>query len=108
MIPKAKVFREIKPKENKEEKVKEVNTIELNEDKAVESINIPNYEVHEKVLLAIAVDKNHIFRIVDEINGRFVDIRKFYKGFPTKNGIRVPLAIYKEVNKLIDEKIVNK
>jgi len=105
MIPRKQIFKEVNTKEKEEDKKVIENTINLKEDKVVETMSVPNYEINEKIILAIAVDKNHIFRVLDDINGRYVDIRKFYKGFPTKNGIKIPLTLYNEVNKIINTKL---
>lgn len=104
MIPRKQIFKETNTKEKEDNKIIE-NTISLKEDKIAETMTVPNYEINEKIILTIAVDKNHIFRVLDDINGRYVDIRKFYKGFPTKNGIKIPLTIYNEVNKIINTKL---
>lgn len=60
------------------------------------------FNIDEVVKLTIEVDKNLMLRVVDNIYGRFVDVRKYYKGFPTKTGMRIPLNMFYKVFKIIE------
>lgn len=60
------------------------------------------FNVDEVVKLTIEVDKNLMLRVIDNIYGRFVDVRKYYRGFPTKVGMRIPLNMFYKVFKIID------
>ena len=67
-----------------------------------------NFSVNEILLLTIEVDKNLMLRVIDNVYGRFVDIRKFYKGFPTKNGVKIPLSLFDKIYYIIKEKTKDK
>ena len=60
------------------------------------------FTVDESIFLTIEVDKNLMLRVIDNIYGRFVDVRKYYRGFPTKVGMRIPLNMFYKVFKIID------
>lgn len=58
----------------------------------------------DNVLEKIEVDKNTFIRIIQS-DDLYIDVRKFYKGFPTKQGIRFKVNIYKQVKDQIDKYI---
>lgn len=79
--------------------------IEDNKEKETETILLGKkhtYKIeNEQELKKIEIDKNIIFRLID-INGKkMVDIRRYYKGFPTKKGIRFDYESFKEINNII-------
>lgn len=68
-----------------------------------EDIEKNKFSVDEIVRLTIEVDKNLMLRVVDNIYGRFIDVRKYYRGFPTKTGMRIPLNMFYKVVNIIDK-----
>ena len=79
--------------ENKQEKTQAGTSIDLNVR--------PVYSIEEKELKKIELAKNIFLRIL-YIHGRsMVDIRKYYKGYPTKKGIRFSLETYRNIKDLI-------
>ena len=56
---------------------------------------------NEQELKKIEIDKNIIFRLLDVNGKKLVDIRRYYKGFPTKKGIRFDYDSFKEINNII-------
>ena len=60
-----------------------------------------SFNIDETIKLTIEVDKNLMLRVIDNIYGRFVDVRRYYKGFPTKTGMRIPLNMFYKVFKII-------
>lgn len=48
-----------------------------------------NYDLNDKELKVIHISDDVTARLIANDNGYFVDIRKYYKGYPTKKGIRI-------------------
>lgn len=79
--------------ENKQEQTQAETPMELNVR--------PVYSIEEKELKKIELDKNIFLRIL-YVNGKsMVDIRRYYKGYPTKKGIRFSLETYRNIKDLI-------
>ena len=89
---------------SKEKKEQLLKTPEKKEKDSDES----KFNIEESIFLTIEVDKNLMLRVIGNIYGTFVDIRRFYKGFPTKTGVRIPinmfLRIYNIINKFYEKK----
>jgi len=81
-------------KEKKEEMLKTPEKKRENESK---------FNIDETIFLTIEVDKNLMLRVVGNIYGTFVDIRRFYKGFPTKTGVRIPLNMFFKIYEIINK-----
>jgi len=47
------------------------------------------YDIDDTVIREITLAGDIHVRLISNINGYFVDFRKYYKGFPTKKGIRM-------------------
>lgn len=90
----------------------------LSKDKKEEMLRTPEkqngvesktkFNIDESTFLTIEVDKNLMLRVIGNIYGTFVDIRRYYKGFPTKTGVRIPInmffKIYDIINKFNEKK----
>ena len=63
------------------------------------------YSVEEVELKKIEVDKNIILRVIAANDDTYIDIRKYYKGYPTKKGIRFKRKIYDSIKKIIDDEL---
>lgn len=60
------------------------------------------YSIEEEEVRKIEVDRNIYLRIIKTQNDVYIDVRKFYKGFPTKQGIRFKLSVYNKIKDLLD------
>ena len=52
------------------------------------------------------VDKNVFLRII-QADDLYIDVRKFYKGFPTRQGIRFKMSIYNQIKDRINKYSLN-
>lgn len=74
----------------------------LNTDNVVENkSNIINLD--DEIIREIELDKNIRIRIVETNDGRFIDIRKFYKGFPTKKYIKISFKKFRRFMDVIKD-----
>lgn len=60
------------------------------------------YVIEDNVLQKFEVDKNVFLRII-QADDLYIDLRKFYKGFPTKQGVRFKMSIYDQIKDKINE-----
>lgn len=65
--------------------------------------NEPNivFSIEEKELKKIQVDHNVFLRVLQGADDMYVDIRKYYKGYPTKQGIKFKYCIYNKIKELL-------
>lgn len=63
------------------------------------------YNLDDIELKKINLDKNVCIRIINNVNGTFVDIRKYYKGYPTKRGIRFSTYMFRKIIELLKDDI---
>lgn len=61
------------------------------------------YHVEEEELKKVEVDKNIYLRIIKYLDDLYFDLRKYYKGFPTKQGIRFKLEVYNKIKDLLSD-----
>ncbi|MBP3917315.1 hypothetical protein [Clostridium sp.] len=47
------------------------------------------YDIEDTVIREITLTGDIRVKLISNINGYFVDVRKYYKGYPTKRGIRM-------------------
>ena len=47
------------------------------------------YDIDDTIIREITLTGDLHVKLISNVNGYFVDIRKHYKGFPTKKGIRI-------------------
>lgn len=47
------------------------------------------YDLDDTIIRDIALAGNIHFQLISNVNGYFIDIRKFFNGYPTKKGIRI-------------------
>jgi len=81
-----------------EEKKEDVNLDEIQEDEKVVNLDEgkkgkhkekKEYDLDDSVIRDITLAGDIHVRLVANTNGYFVDIRKYFKGYPTKKGIRM-------------------
>lgn len=96
---------------NKESDKSSNDTIEIDEEKndgkelkETKHNNI-TYNLDDVELKKINLDKNICIRVINNINGTFIDIRKYYKGYPTKRGIRFTTFMFKKIIEVLKDDI---
>lgn len=63
------------------------------------------YTLEDKEIKRINLDGDIVVRLLTNNLGAFVDIRKYYKGYPTKKGIRIYVNNYTKINDLLMDDI---
>lgn len=94
----------------KDEKFEKIFGVEKTPQHETQVVNVPiipkakvKYSVEETEVKKIEVEKDIIIRLLDSGSFQFVDIRKYYKGYPTKRGIRIRKDRFDAVRKVILE-----
>lgn len=64
------------------------------------------YNLDDIELKKINLDKNICIRLLSNVHGTFVDVRKYYKGYPTKKGIRFSLFMFKKIIEIMKDDIL--
>ena len=101
---------------NKEETPKETNepikteedkkAIDLRTDvKLLEKKAKKTYDLVDDELKVITLDNDLVVKLIANNKGVFVDFRKYYKGYPTKKGIRILATKFQEVARVMNEDI---
>jgi len=85
-----------------EEKKEDINIDEVieemkkDEKNVVDLTDIPKekqekkkYDIDDSIIRDITLANGIHVRLISNMNGYFVDIRRYYKGYPTKRGIRI-------------------
>jgi len=101
-VPIEQVYKEDKKMEEEEdikldEKKEDINLDELeNTSKKVNLDENSNkskkentYDLDDTIIRDVTLPNNIHFQLISNVNGYFIDIRKHYKGYPTKKGIRM-------------------
>lgn len=99
---------------NKEETPKEEECMKMEEDqKEIDLRDIKlgsknakkTYDLVDDELKVITLDNDLVVKLIANNKGVFVDFRKYYKGYPTKKGIRILATKFQEVARVMDEDI---
>ena len=64
------------------------------------------YDLDDTELRVITLDNDLVVKLIGNNKGYFVDVRKYYKGYPTKKGIRILATKFLEVSKVLKNDIV--
>lgn len=56
----------------------------------------------EKELQKVEIDKNIVLRVIEVGDKKLIDLRRYYKGFPTKRGIRFDYKVFNTLKEIID------
>lgn len=56
----------------------------------------------EKELQKVEIDKNIVLRVIEMGDKKLIDIRRYYKGFPTKKGIRFDYKVFDTLKEIIE------
>lgn len=81
-----------------------MQTEKLPEKKEIETIKIPSkfsYKLIDEELKKIELEKNIILRLLKCDGKLYIDLRKYYKNYPTKRGIRIPYDVFMETLKYL-------
>lgn len=99
-------------------KLKELKEIDLRE-----SVIIPNntnlfhkpevylgtkrrsYDLEDEEIKKVTLDNDIVVKLIANNKGIFVDVRKYYKGYPTKKGIRIIASKFKELSDILKDDI---
>ena len=73
--------------------------------KTIEKKNKNTYDLVDDELKVITLDNDLVVKLIANNKGVFVDFRKYYKGYPTKKGIRILATKFQEVAKVMNEDI---
>jgi len=63
------------------------------------------YDLEDEELTKITLDNDIVVKLIANNKGVFVDVRKYYKGYPTKKGIRIIATKFIEVSKMLENDI---
>lgn len=63
------------------------------------------FKLEDKELKRIQLTDRVYLRLIDTPNGIITDIRKFYKGFPTKQGVRFNFDTFKKLVEVLKDDI---
>lgn len=66
------------------------------------------YDLDDEEIKNITLDNDITVKLIANNKGIFVDFRKYYKGYPTKKGIRVLATKFLDVAGLLEEDIKNR
>lgn len=72
--------------------------------KEIETIKIPSkfsYKLIDEELKKVELEKNIILRLLKSDGKLYIDLRKYYKNYPTKRGIRIPYDVFMETIKYL-------
>ena len=72
-----------------EENKSKNNVIDLNDEKSTKKKTKKEYDIDDTIIRDITLAGDIHVRLLSNTNGYFVDIRKYFNGFPTKKGIRM-------------------
>jgi hypothetical protein len=56
----------------------------------------------EKELQKVEIDKNIILRVIEIGDKKMIDIRRYYKGYPTKRGIRFDYRAFNTLKEILE------
>lgn len=92
---------------------KELNDIEVRID--TKEINLSDgkkylgkkttYDLNDEDIKKINLDDGIVVKLIANNKGVFVDFRRYYKGYPTKKGVRVLASKFREVADILSEDI---
>lgn len=84
--------------------IEQENKIDLRSDKKLleKKTNRTTYDLVDDELKVVTLDNDLVVKLISNNKGVFVDFRKYYKGYPTKKGIRMLATKFREVAKIMD------
>ena len=98
--------KEHKNSEANPKEIKEIKEIDLTtEKKVIGNKTRRTYDLVDDEIKTITLDNDIVVKLIANNKGVFVDFRKYYKGYPTKKGIRILASKFKEIAQLLDADI---
>ena len=96
-----------KNKENTEKVLNvEKKAIDLrSETKMLEKKTKRTYDLVDDEIKVVTLDNDLVVKLIANNKGVFVDFRKYYKGYPTKKGIRILATKFQEVANIMEQDI---
>ena len=85
------------------DKIQNKNSNEIQK-KEIETIKIPSkfsYKLIDEEIKKIEIEKNIILRLLKSDGKLYIDLRKYYKNYPTKRGIRILYDVFMETIKYL-------
>ena len=67
--------------------------------------NTTNYNLTDQEIKIVNINDDIKARLISNDNGYFVDLRKYYKGYPTKKGIRIAAKKFIDAAELLKEDV---
>ena len=64
------------------------------------------YDLVDTEIRVVTLDNDLVVKLIGNNKGYFVDFRKYYKGYPTKKGIRMLATKFLEVSKVLKDDII--
>lgn len=87
-------------------------SIEIKEEEDEKTIYVSNktdnYAFDDVIHKKIELEGDIVARLLSNNRGVFVDMRKYYKGYPTKKGIRISAFYFKKLYELLKDEIEKK
>ena len=68
------------------------NVINLDEDKGKKKKKKPTYDLDDNILKDIQISEEIHILLISNMNGYFIDFRKYFRGYPSQKGIRIPVG----------------
>ena len=63
------------------------------------------YDLVDDEIKTITLDNDIVVKLIANNKGVFIDFRKYYKGYPTKKGIRILASKFSDVANLLSDDI---
>lgn len=76
------------------------------EKKMSENKTIKKYDLIDEEIKVFKLDNDLVVKLISNNKGVFVDFRKYYKGYPTKKGIRLIASKFLEISKIMEPDII--
>lgn len=81
---------------------KDVQVVDLRETKLLGKKTKKSYDLSDNEIKVINIDGDIVIKLISNNKGVFVDLRKYYKGYPTKKGIRIYARTYQEISQILE------
>ena len=63
------------------------------------------YDLVDDEIKVVTLDNDLVVKLIANNKGVFIDFRKYYKGYPTKKGIRILATKFQEVANIMEQDI---
>lgn len=96
------------PEEDKKpaETIAEKTVVDLRSGNQLLEKKTRKYDLVDDEIKVFTLDNDLVVKLISNNKGVFVDFRKYYKGYPTKKGIRLIASKFLEVAKIMEPDII--